>query len=273
MPRSNKLISINSQNMAIALLAKKNLILPALIAIAWLVSALISARPIIECLGLILSQFIFIVFVLRVLADGAQRSRVPYGPRLDLAIGLHMLIYYSLSNVIPALFPETRSETLLMAVTYRIPISAAWAYSVATIAATLLLLGLLVGLRIVDRLWPVPHLRSSRAINSCQWLPPYYLAMISCTILMVFVVIGTIEYGIHFNAEMLTGVAMAGMPLGQQLLYHGLFYFLPIAPMLSTAALIYANNNLYVSCNLGYAVYSDYSDAITFGADGLCRQD
>jgi len=216
------------------------LILPGLIAIAWVAAFLFSVRPLAEALGLVLIQSVLAFFTFAVLVRALPRKQAADGPRLNFIIGLHVLIYYGLSNVIPALLPELRPETLIMMVTRRIPMSPAGVYSLATVAAMLLLLGLVLGCRLASGLWPLPRRHYSQIANAYAWLPPYNLAMLACVMLLALVMVGTIQYGVHFDATMLSGEAMAGLPFSQQLFFHGLFYFLPIAPVLAAAAFVQA---------------------------------
>lgn len=217
------------------------LILPGLVAVAWLTAALASNYPLSESMGLVTLQSVLAYFTFYVLVRAFPRQQRGDGPRLIFIVGLHVLIYYGFSNVIPALLLELRPEAIA-SITNRIPVSSVWAYSRATGAAMLLLLGLVLGCRFASRLWPLPCHHWSRTASPYAWLPPYNLAMLACVMLLVLVMVGTILYGETFDAAMLAGEAMAGLPFSQQLLYHGLFYFLPIAPVLATAALIQAAN-------------------------------
>ena len=117
------------------------LILPGVISMAWLIAALLSNRPLSESLMLVLAQTVLAFFTFGVLTKTFPRQQTVYGPRLIFVIGLHVLVYYGLSNVIPALLLELRPQNLMT----HIPVSPAWAYALATIAAALMLLGIVVG--------------------------------------------------------------------------------------------------------------------------------
>lgn len=213
-----------------------NIILPGLITVAWLTAALVSNYPLAEGLGLVVLQSVLAFFTFAVLVRSLSPQQELYGPRFNFFIGLHVLLYYGLSNVIPALLPELRPETI----TTPIPTSPVGMYSLATVAAALLLLGLMLGFWLASRLWPLPCRHSLRMANTYAWLPPYKLAILACVSLLALVMVGTIKYAAVYDTQMMMGEALANMPFKQQLFFHGLFYFLPLAPVLAAAAFVQA---------------------------------
>ena len=157
------------------------------------------------------------------------RKSDAYAPRLSFVFGLHVLIYYCLSNVVPALVPEIRTE-LLQA---RIPASDAWAYSLASVAACLMLTGLAAGCGITSLLWPRSD---SPAPRQFPWLPNYDLAVRSCLVILALIAAGTILFGVQVGSETFLDEEIAQLAIHRKLIFHGLFTVLTIAPLLAAAA-------------------------------------
>lgn len=209
--------------------------LPVCIILVWLIAFFISGSSFIEKLLLVISQFLITIFIFVVLIKTCSPQQSSYGPGLIFIFCLHVLIYYSISNVIPSLLPELRPESLVQ----RIPQSSPLAYSLATVAAALMLLGFYLGSKLILFLWPQANFPKTKHY---AWLPNYKLAMLACLILLILITIGTSLYAAQVATQVLMDEDVAGMQLGEQLLFHGLFNVLPIAPILAAVGCIKAES-------------------------------
>ncbi len=212
------------------------LIIPGLIVLAWMFAFIISNSPFVESLLVLVTQSVLTIFIFIILIKFLPQQQSAVGPRLIFIFALHVYTFYSISNIVPSLLPELRPENLLV----RIPKSSTWAYGVATIAATLMLLGVVTGSRLALFLWPIARFRSAKPY---VWLPDYKLAIIACLTFVMLIIIGTRQYGVQVAAEMLKSEDVANMSLSEQMLFHGLFKVLPIAPLLAAAAYVKANSS------------------------------
>jgi hypothetical protein len=216
-------------------------ILSGLVSISWLIAALFSSQPLPQGLMLVFAQSMLAFFTFTLLVKTLPIHQAVYGPSLNFVIGLHVLIYYGISNVIPALLQELRPQNIIMSVTYRIPSSSVLAYVTATIAAMLMLLGMIVGSHFAFKVWTLRRWHRLRTIDlRYLWLPGYKLAMFTCVILLALVAVGTLMYGMRYDSGLLSANMVRKFSLCQQLFFHGLFHFLPIAPMLAATALVQA---------------------------------
>ena len=209
----------------------------------WLVAALLSSRPLSESLLLVLVQALLTFLALLIFFKTLPRAPSASGPGLMPILAAHVLLYYGIANVSPALFPEQRPAFFLLI--NRIPQSSAGAYAVASEAAILFLLGAALGSHLAKGLVPLsrpkPHLLGGAAYYT--WLPNYRVSLVACLALLLIVVLGTSIYGLRFGT-LLTEEEVINMSLGQQLLFHGLFPFLPVAPLLAASAYVQAGSVL-----------------------------
>ena len=208
----------------------------------WAVAVAVSGRPLLESSVLVLLQVVVSFVALFILVNRSAYRTATSGPGLLQFVALHVLLYYGVANIIPALVPELRPEMVVSMTTYRIPSSPVTAYADATFSALLLLLGLACGCQLAEMLVPVRRrLRSKLDEPRFSWLPGYGLAMTSCVVLLGLVGAGTVLYGFQF-ASLLTSETVANFSIGDQLLFHGLFWFLPLAPLLGAAAYVQAGS-------------------------------
>ncbi|MDR3580289.1 MAG: hypothetical protein P4L44_10035 [Oryzomonas sp.] len=218
----------------IRLLSMSALIIPGLIVFAWLIASIISRSSFFESMLIFVTQSFLTVIIFAVLIKTLPRQQSADGPRLIFIFALHVFTFYSISNIVPSLLPELRPENLLV----RIPKSSTWAYGVATVAAALMLLGVAAGSRLALFLWPKARFRRAKPY---AWLPDYKLAVIACLATVTLIIVGTSQYGVQVAAEMIKNEDVASMNLGEQLLFHGIFKVLPIAPLLAAAGYVKAD--------------------------------
>ncbi|HEX9023242.1 MAG TPA: hypothetical protein VF799_05320 [Geobacteraceae bacterium] len=209
--------------------------IPGVIFFAWTVAGYLSDRSFPESCLLLGSQSLLAILMAALLTRTVPGYRSAEGPSLAFIFCLHGLIYYSASNIIPALLPELRPEEL----TVRVPGSPVWAYCVATIAAGFMVLGVCTGSRLACR----NSGQSGGKMDPHGWLPDYRLAMLACLSLLVLTTAGTFQYGVQVAMEVLSPEDLATMTLGQQLFFHGLFSVLPVAPFLAAAAFVKGNSS------------------------------
>lgn|GEM_PF-5441754 len=155
---------------------------------------------------------------------------------------LHVMLYYGVFNIIPALFPEWRPELIVLLVLYRIPSSPVTAYTVATVAAIMLLLGVQCGSRFAQI---IRRRRAEDPVLPAQdgrlfWMPGYQMSVSIAVSLSAVIVLATVRYGPEFGILMTDIDRVSALPLWEQLLYHGIFPFLPLPSLLATNALLIA---------------------------------
>lgn len=192
-----------------------------LILAAWGTAAAFSNRPPGERTSLLAAQAALTVFacflVWRHAGDDPADLRV--------VLPLHVLLYAGLSNVVPALLPGLRPPDLAEIMDLRIPESGAGDYAIATLAALGLLAGWATGLGIVSRILPVSRGGGKRPGG----LPGGATALSAMLILFALVLAGTLRFGLEY-AGTLSDESTTTLALPEQLLFHGLFSFLPIGP-------------------------------------------
>jgi hypothetical protein len=195
-----------------------------LILAAWGVAAAFSNRPLRDVASLLAAQAaltaVACLLVWRHASDEPADLRV--------VLPLHALLYAGLSNVVPALLPGLRPAELAELIGLRLPESGAGDYAVATLAALGLLAGWAVGLGVVSRVLPASRGGSARASG----LPGGSTALSAMLILFALVAAGTLRFGLEY-AVTLSDERVATLGLADQLLFHGLFSFLPIGPALA----------------------------------------
>lgn len=219
----------------IKLLSIRKLIVPGLIIFAWFVAFCFSNGSFMDRSSLILTQSLLTCYIFIVLIKTLPREQSIAGPLFIFVFGLHALTFYNISNIVPSLLPELRPESLLTP----IPQSPAWAYVLATIAATLMFLGVVTGSRLALLFVPKARFRVARPYS---WLPEYKLAIVACMAVVTLIIIGTSQYGVQVATEKLNDDFVGNMNLLEQLLFHGIFKILPIAPLLAAAGYVKANS-------------------------------
>jgi len=206
----------------------------------WLLALLFSEVNLLQGLALVLAQAMLTFLALSVLLFG-QTSPVA-GPVVSQMMALHVLVYYGLSNVVPALLPSLRPQITVAMVGYRIPAAPVLSYAQATVAALLFLLGVALGSTIARRLIPIKLNQSLRKGQRYVWLPDYRYSLAATLFIFAIFVYGTVRYGLAFS-NTLSGGQIASFSLSEQLLFHGLLPFLPVAPVLAASAYIQATTS------------------------------
>ena len=206
------------------------------ITVVWIVAAALSAHPLEEglCLALVQAPLSFVALWLIVRGDltwGWSR-----GPTFVPVLALHVLIYYGVANVVPALFHGVRPYAPVME---RIPQAPPLAYMVASLCALLFLAFACIGERLLATVFP--QVRANRCARAggrrYGWLPGHRAAVASCVSLLAATSVGTALFSLRFSA-FLSDASAAGFSLGEQLLFHGVIHFLSIAPFLAAVALV-----------------------------------
>lgn len=204
----------------------------------WSVAALASAESWTATVPLVLAQSALMFVSCVILArETSDRGTSAY-PTLNYFLIAHVLIYYGVANVIPALLPELRPDSVQLAVTYRIPQSPASAYALASASAILFLLGTVFGANLAPRyLAREPRNASAaRAARPYFWLPSYSTGMIACILLLIALCFGSYFFGYQWGA--LDPEVQANLPLGEKIFFYGLLPFLPLAPFLASGAYV-----------------------------------
>ena len=203
----------------------------------WTAGALLSPRRSVWLAGLVAAQTALVWFAFFVCTRRIRRGGLSSGPDVVQVLAAHVLLYYGVTNLIPALFPDLRAWQLGI---MRFPLASEWAFLASTLAACLFLLGVLVGNAAASRAWA----RTTKAHRPTEvpvdaWLPGYRLSIAACAVLMVLVGLGSYVYGWQWDTT-LTEAYVAGMRWYEQLFFHGLFPFLPLPPLLAAAAVLQA---------------------------------
>jgi hypothetical protein len=195
-----------------------------LILAAWGTAAAFSNRPPGEITSLLAAQAALTVFACLLVWRHAGDDPAD----LRVVLPLHALLYAGLSNVVPALLPGLRPPDLAKIIGLRIPESGAGDYAIATLAALGLLAGWATGLGIVSRILPVSRGGGKRLGGR----PGGATALSAMFILFALVLAGTLRFGLEY-AVTLSDERVATLALPDQLLLHGIFWFLSIGPLLA----------------------------------------
>jgi len=201
--------------------------------IIWSIAGLISDRPIEDAFILVLTQSGISICAFILLYKFIPSRRV--GPEFGFIICLHYFIYYSISNIVPALLPGIR-PIKIQVMLERIPLASAWSYGIASIASGLLVFGLIIGAYLSQKFLPLLPIDKREA--KFIWFPGYRLNVYACNFILLVVIYGTLRFGL--NEIMVSEQLFTDLSLFQQMVFHGLFYFLPIAPLLAAFALVRA---------------------------------
>jgi hypothetical protein len=219
------------------MLSLRSLGITSLVVFFWFI-ALVSTKSLwLESFVLVINQSLLSLFIFYLLIRNSQHNHSVYGPKLIFIFGLHAFLYYNISNIIPSLLPELRPQIFEM----RIPGSSVLSYSLATIAAGLMLMGVVAGAHLA-LLIRLPF--NLRAAKPYSWLPEYNLNIAACLVLLILLIISTAQFGVQSASGEITGEVLTNMTLSHQLIFHGLHGVLPIAPILAAAALVKASNSL-----------------------------
>ena len=207
---------------------------PVLIAAGWIVAALLSPYPFAAAVPFILAQFALTTLLLGLLAV-SRKVWKETGPDTTAFVALHGLIYYGFANVVPVFFRDTRPLELKLLMEERIPEAGLAAYAGATLAAIGLVAGAALGARIVLAAAGEIRLRAGEN-RRIPWLPGASTSAGILAVLVVVVLAGSARFGLDF-AVTLSDENVRELGLLDQLLLHGLFWFLPLGP--SLAATVY----------------------------------
>jgi hypothetical protein len=191
---------------------------------AWGVAATLSDRPFGQMASLLVAQAALTVVACLLVWRHAEDDPAD----LRVVLPLHVLLYSGLSNVVPALLPGLRPPDLAELMGLRMPESGAGDYAIATLAALGLLAGWATGLGIVSRILPVSRGGGERFGG----LPRGSTALSAMLILFALVLAGTLRFGLEY-AVTLSAERVATLALPDQLLLHGIFWFLSIGPLLA----------------------------------------
>lgn len=208
---------------------------PVSVTAAWFLAALLSPQPLEKTVPFVLAQFALAVLLLWLLWSRKEASRAA-GPDAAVFIALHGLLFYGLSNVVPVFYREVRPADLRVITESRVPYADIDAYTAATIAAIGLVAGLAAGAGVVGRMGRLPQ-SGAGWFGTVRWLPGAGTAAAILVLLLVLAAIGTFRFGIEFNAT-LSEERVARLELGDQLLFHGLFSFLPLGPALAATVFV-----------------------------------
>ncbi len=198
-----------------------------LILTAWGAAAALSNRPVGDVALLLAAQAALTIAACLLVWRHAGDDPID----LRVVMPLHILLYSGLSNVVPALLPRLRPAELANLIALRMPEAGAGDYATATLAALGLLMGWAAGLEVVSHLAPASGSSCRRAAG----LPSGGTARAALVVLLVLVCACTLRYGLEFGVT-LTDENVVSMPFAEQLLFHGLFWFLPVGPLLAAVA-------------------------------------
>lgn len=195
-----------------------------------------------EALTLVGVQGILAGVALWVLTASLPQMQSRGGPWMLPVFSLHVILYYGVFNIIPALLPEWRPELIVMLVLYRIPASPISSYTIATAAAIMLLVGVQLGSHITQMI----RCRSANdavlpALDGrVSWMPGYNVSISISVSLTAVILLATMRYGPEFGLLMTDLDRVRALPFWEQLLYHGIFPFLPLPSLLATNAALIA---------------------------------
>lgn len=231
----------------------------------WLAAAGLTHQPLAEALSLVAAQGMLAIMLCLLYAWSKGRWLPASGPTVATILICHTAVYYGVSNLVPALLPDLRPESIAMLVEYRISPAPPSFYIIGTLSAVLFVMAFCTGARAVlvlpVRLVPPPT-------RVYLWLPSCRFCVMACAIFLFFVLWGTARYSSQFVTGAMTSEAMAELCLVDQLVFHGLLYFLPIAPLLSAAALLQSavpRNRRWIKLLLAGASVTTFLALATWG--------
>lgn len=206
----------------------------------WLVAILRSDSPLKDTTPLFFMQVILSFGGMWVLVNGFPMGVTSSPLDFRHVFALHVLLYYGISNIVPALLPELRPE--LMKLLSPIPLSDPFGYFVGSFSASLLLMGIVIGnslaCRVIRKTAPPVSRGEGNRLSS---LPGFEISWIASVSLTGLVVLGTFLYAFQWGNGMPdSDQALASLPLWEQLFFHGLIPFLTVAPLLGANAYLLA---------------------------------
>lgn len=209
----------------------------------WTIAALASSRPASESLLLVIVQTVLTLVVLLFFVMNLPRPEATNGPGVMIFVALNVLLFYGIANIIPALLPGLRPDAIAVLISYRIPEATVTNYVLASTSAGLLFLGIILGDKVFRAIFPLPSpkLALKKRSRVYAWLPGYKASYISCFALLLLNIIATFQYGFMWGT-LLTDEMVANISWSQQLLFHGMFPFMPTAPLLAACAYVQAEN-------------------------------
>jgi hypothetical protein len=220
---------------------------------AWMAAALASKQPLATSLPLVFLQTLLAAICFAVLLRSDRRPSI--GPTVIGILAVHALMYYGPSNVMAALFADRRPPELELVI--RVPSSPTEYYALSTVSALLFLLGAVGGAALPWRvLAPRSAVTSPGSGQRWAWIPGYRVATWSCVALLGVVVVATAKFGLRFDATMLVEGVTATFTLLELVLWGGIFYFLPIAPLLAAAAVVQSPNRRARRSAVGLLVFA-----------------
>ena len=227
---------------------------------AWVAGALITQGDRADALVLAAAQGVLALLTISIfratLPPASSRSGVYVIP----VLALHVALYYGVFNVVPALLIQWRPEYTFGVGINRIPEAPVSAYLSATCAAASLLFGVLLGSRLVES--PANYRRSTRlsADRPFGWLPGYRTSLAVALGLGAIVLLATMRYGTEYGDMLVDEDRLAALPFSDQLIFHGIFPFLPLPAVLAAAAILAARTrrarHVAVVVFIGLALFS-----------------
>jgi len=164
-------------------------------------------------------------------------------------LALHVALYYGVFNIVPALFIDWRPQ---YGTINRVPEAPISAYLAATWAAASLLVGLALGCRLANGfLQKRPNaLPAQPRDGRLAWLPGYQTSLAVALGLAGVMLFTTLRYGTQYYLMFSNEDQLAALPFWEQLLFHGIFPFLPLPPLLAAAAIVAARTRLQHRCGV-----------------------
>lgn len=203
----------------------------------WVAAACLSPRPLQDSLLLSLLQgalSFLATYVLLNTLDGDPFSQ----PGATAMLALHVLLYYGIANISPALFPESRPALYQMfsPVPAASPVSA---YAWGTVAACCFIGGVALGGSLGAALLPDVGTRPVESAPWRRWLPGYQLSLAACLLLVLVMTIGTARFGLKWGA-ILESESPLELSFFDQLLFYGSLPWMPVIPLLAASAILQA---------------------------------
>lgn len=192
-----------------------------------------------EALALAAAQGLLAVLTIEIFRVTLPPARSRWGVYVLPVLALHVALYYGVFNVIPALLIEWRPQYIVV---NRVPEAPISAYLAATWAALSLLVGVTLGCRLANGFL---HKRPKALPTPCRdgrfpWLPEYRTSLAIALGLSGMVLFCTVRYGIQYYLMFSDEDQLAALPFWEQLLFHGIFPFLPLPAFLAAAAMVAA---------------------------------
>jgi hypothetical protein len=220
----------------------KALIVSILISSIWLyIGTAVSKYSLTETLPLYLVQFVLTYIAIINILNSDLISSLTEGPNILSLLALHVLLYYCIANIFPAIIPEQR--TYFSQMMNKIPESDVGYYFLSSVAAVVFLVATVLGYYACNSLFKNFSVHRSRlnSFSNVPWLPSYQTSLLFSSVLMICIIYATIMYGWK-TGTILTDENIIEFTFFEKLTFHGSIYFLPVPPILGSSAYIQANS-------------------------------